>query len=131
MAHAFSVQKPWMTWTGRVFSFFVAGMMVFSGAMKLIDRPQVMTVFTSRLGFPPETLVPIGIVEVLCALLYAIPKTRVLGAILLCAFLGGATATHVRVAEDFLFPIVFGILVWGGVWLRDARIRSLIPWVEE
>lgn len=122
-----SEQKPWMTWTGRVFSFFVVGMLLFSASMKLTNNAEVIEGFTNHFGYPAGALVPIGVVEILCALLYAIPRTRVLGAILVCSYLGGAVATHVRVSEPYFFPILFGVVAWAGLWLRDARIRRILP----
>jgi hypothetical protein len=71
---------------------------------------------------------PILVVELCCVLLYLIPQTAVLGAILLTGYLGGATATHVRVDEAYFMPVVVGILVWLGLYLRDPRLRALVPW---
>jgi hypothetical protein len=71
---------------------------------------------------------PLGTTVLACTLLYAIPQTSVLGAILLTGYLGGATATHVRVGDNFAGPIIFGVLVWLGLFLRDSRLRALIPW---
>jgi hypothetical protein len=85
---------------------------------------------TVELGYPENTILPIGVVLVICTFLYLIPKTSVLGAILLTGYLGGAVATHVRMGEGpfpITFPIIFGVLLWGGLYLRDLRIRSLIP----
>jgi hypothetical protein len=70
---------------------------------------------------------PLFIVEIICAILYAVPQTAVLGAILLTGYLGGAIATHVRAAEPFWFPIPFAVLIWLGLYLRDARVRALVP----
>ena len=79
-------------------------------------------------GYPVQFLVPIGVVELVCTILYLIPRTSVLGAILLTGYLGGATATHVRAAEvAFIFPVSFGVLLWLGLYLRDSRIRALVP----
>ena len=80
-----------------------------------------------KFGYPESAATPIGIVEIACALLYTIPKTRVVGAVLVTAYLGGAVATHVRVGEPFVMPILLGILVWAGLYLRDARVRELLP----
>jgi hypothetical protein len=83
---------------------------------------------TAKLGYPLSEVFPIGIVLLACVILYVIPRTAVLGAILLTGYLGGATATMVRVQDPwFLFPVVFGALVWLGLWLRDDRLRALIP----
>jgi hypothetical protein len=72
-------------------------------------------------------LLPIGIVELLCVIVYAVPRTSILGAVLLTGYLGGAIATHVRVGDMFIPPLVLGVLVWGGLYFRSARIRSLLP----
>ena len=74
-----------------------------------------------------SVILPIGIVLLVCTVLNVIPRTCVLGAILLTGYLGGATATHVRVGEPFFFPILFGVLIWAGLFLRDDRLRALIP----
>ena len=99
------------------------------GVSKLF-KPQPVVEAMSKLGYPDSASVPIGIVLIISTILYAIPRTAILGAILLTGFLGGAIATHVR-ANDGLFPIVFssvfGMMVWGGLWFREARLRSLIP----
>jgi len=101
--------------------------MLFSGVVKLTGNLNVIEVFTGKFGYPQQTLVPIGILEVACVVLYAIPRTAVLGAILTTTYLGGAVATHVRVQDPFIPPIMFGILVWVGLYLRDDRIRRLLP----
>jgi len=80
-----------------------------------------------RLGFLVSAL-PLGIVELTCAAIYAFPPTAVLGAILLTGYLGGATATHVRVGDLFHMPILVGVLVWLGLYLRDGRLRAIVPW---
>ena len=72
-------------------------------------------------------MVPIGVVLLICTVVYAIPTTSVLGAILLTGYLGGATATHVRVGQPFWFPVMMGVLVWAGLFLREERLRTLIP----
>ena len=101
-------------------------MLLFSGVMKLMKPPSVVEGFT-RLGYPASLALGIGIVEIVCVIVYLIPRTSILGAILLTGYLGGATATHVRIGEPFFMPIVLGILVWGGLFLRDDRLRALIP----
>ena len=80
-----------------------------------------------RLGYPESLTLGIGIVELACAVVYVIPQTSVLGAILLTGYLGGATATHVRIGEPFFMPIVLGVLIWGGLFLREDRLRALLP----
>jgi hypothetical protein len=101
-------------------------MLFMSAGMKISKVPMVTDGF-AKMGFPAGVIMPIGIVELLCTVLYIIPQTAVLGAILLTGYLGGAIVTHVRAEEAFIGPLAFGVLVWGGLFLRDARIRNLIP----
>jgi hypothetical protein len=101
-------------------------MLFMSAGMKISKVPMVTDGF-AKMGFPAGVIMPIGIVELLCTVLYIIPQTAVLGAILLTGYLGGAIVTHVRAEEAFIGPLAFGVLVWGGLFLRDGRIRNLIP----
>ena len=97
--------------------------------MKLV-KPASVIEATVQLGFPESVIVGLGIVLLACLVLYLIPRTAVLGAILLTGYLGGAVATHVRVGDalwTILLPVVFGILFWGGLYLRDKRLSELIP----
>jgi hypothetical protein len=114
-------------WTGYVLSALPVLMLVFSAVMKLAKPTPVVEEFT-RLGWTGDHAVPLGIVELACAIIYAIPQTAVLGAILLTGYLGGAIATHVRLGEQFIGPAVFGVLIWLGLYLRDPRLRALVPW---
>lgn len=116
-------------WFGRIMSFLPAAFLLLDAVMKLI-KPAPVVEATVKLGYPESVILPLGIVVVVCVALYLIPKTSVLGAILLTGYLGGAVATHVRVGDSLfsiLFPVVFGILLWGGLYLRDETLRSLIP----
>ena len=113
-------------WAGRIVSAVAALMLVFSAVMKLIKPAPVLTEF-ARLGYPESVVIGIGILELLCAVVYVIPRTSILGAILMTAYLGGATATHVRIGDPFIYPVIGGVLVWGGLFLRDAAVRTLIP----
>ena len=115
-----------MIWAGRIVSGLVVVMMVFSAVMKILKPNEVLTEFT-RLGYPETVVIGIGILELLCAVVYSIPRTSYLGAILLTAYFGGATATHVRIGDVFIWPVIGGVLTWAGLYLRDARIRDLIP----
>jgi hypothetical protein len=101
-------------------------LLLFSGAMKLSKSPDVVKGFTD-LGWPESLALALGIVEITCTVIYAIPRTSVLGAILLTGYMGGAIATHVRIGELFIVQAALGVLVWLGLYLRDARVRSLIP----
>jgi hypothetical protein len=117
-------------WTGRVLSALPALFLLFDGAMKLV-KPQFVVDATVKLGYPENVIVPLGIVVVVCTVLYLVPRTSVLGAILLTGYLGGAVATHVRHEDgpfDIVFPVIFGALIWGGLVLRDSQLRSLLPW---
>ena len=116
-------------WIGRIVGGLPALFLLVDGAMKLV-KPAVVVEATTGLGYPESTIVPIGLVLIICTILYLIPPTAVLGAILLTGYLGGAVATHVRAGEpvfSIVFAIVFGMLLWLGLYLTDARLRALIP----
>ena len=116
-------------WIGRVLSTLAILFMVFDGVMKLF-KPALVVDATKRLGYSESSIIPIAVVLLASTILYAIPRTTVLGAILLTGYLGGAVATHVRVSGslfEILFPVIMGVFVWGGLYLRDARLRRLIP----
>jgi hypothetical protein len=120
-------------WAGRIVSVLPILFLLLDGIMKLF-KPAFVVEATVKLGYPENVIVPIGIVLTVCTLLYAIPRTAILGAILLTGYLGGAVATHVRVSEGVfpvIFPIIFGVLIWGGLWLRDDRVHALIPLRQE
>ena len=114
-------------WGGRVASALPAIGLILSGVMKVTHNADLVKQFVGHLGFPEGAMTPIGVVEITCAILYAIPATSVLGAVLLTGYLGGAIAAHVRLGEGFVPVAILGILVWGGLFLRDARIRALLP----
>ncbi|MEP6945300.1 MAG: DoxX family protein [Acidobacteriota bacterium] len=114
--------------TGIVLSALPTLFLLLDGAMKLVKPAEVVN-GTVELGYRENVIVPIGIVLIVITLLYAIPRTAFVGAILLTGYLGGAVATHVRVgagAFNILFPVIFGIFIWGGLYLRDARLRNLL-----
>jgi hypothetical protein len=113
-------------WIGRIMSALPVLMLLFSAAMKFAKPPQVLEGFT-HMGYPESLALGLGILELACTILYVIPRTSVLGAILVTGYLGGAIATHVRIGEQFVMPIVLGVFVWGGLFLRDPRLRALIP----
>jgi len=112
--------------TGWIISGFIGLFMLFDGAAK-VARFAPYVEGTVKAGFADGLVVPLGILALFCTILYLIPRTSVLGAILLAAYLGGATATHVRLGQPFYFPVVFGILTWFALYLRDARVRALVP----
>jgi hypothetical protein len=124
-AQAEPVSKK-MLWIGWIVSALPVLMLLFSAVMKFAKPAMVVDEFT-RLGWTESLVVALGIVELACAIIYAIPQTAVLGAILLTGYLGGAVATHVRIEEGFLSPVIGGVLVWLGLYLRDGRLRALIP----
>lgn len=116
-------------WAGRIISGLPALFLLVDGAMKLV-KPAPVVEATVRLGYPESTIVPIGVVLIVCTIIYLIPRTAVLGAILLTAYLGGAVATHVRAEEpvfSIVFAIVFGVLLWLGLYLRNPTLRLLVP----
>ncbi len=115
-----------MLWAGWIVSVLPVLMLLMSATMKFLKPPDAVKGF-EHLGWPIAIAAPLGIVELACALLYVIPRTSVLGAILLTGYLGGATATHVRIGESPHMAVILGVLVWGGLFLRDSRIRALIP----
>ena len=117
-------------WAGRVVSAIPALMLLMSAVMKLSHAEAMTSKWSSVMGYPDATLTPIGIVELLSVITYAVPKTRYFGAILMTGYLGGAIATHVRIGEAFVIPLALGIFAWLGLWLRDGRLRELTPVVR-
>jgi len=122
-----AAQPTWMTVTGWVITGLVVAMLTFSAVMKLAQPAEVLKEFV-RLGYAEKAALTIGLVEIGCALVYLIPRTAVLGAILLTGYLGGAIATHVRIDDPFIPPIIGGVLVWLGIFLREPRLRTILPW---
>jgi hypothetical protein len=119
-----------MTWTGRIVGGLPALFLLADGVMKLF-KPEFVVTETVKLGYAESTIVPLGIVLTASALLYFFPPTAVLGAILLTGYLGGAVDVHVRKGDgpfEILFPVLFGVLLWLGLVLRDRRIRAVVPW---
>ena len=121
-----SSTSPAMRWAGRILSALPVLLMVVTGIYSLLNASAV-TPQAAKYGYPDGTLMRICIVEIVCAIIYAIPRTSIFGAILLTGYLGGATATHVRIGEPFFMPVVVGIIVWAGIYLRDERLRALVP----
>ena len=119
--------RPWMVWTGRVLSALPVLMMGFGAAMAFARTPQVLEGM-SKFGYPENTILVVGVLELVSALVYMIPRTAVLGAILMTGYLGGAIATHVRIGDPgWPTALILGIFVWAGLYLRDERIRRLLP----
>jgi len=119
-------------WSGRVLSGLVIVFLLFDGAIKLVPWP-VVTETMDRMGYgSSETLArSLGLITLVCTVLYAVPPTSILGAILLTGYLGGAIASHVRIGSPLfshvLFGLYLGLMVWGGLWLRDRSLRALMP----
>jgi hypothetical protein len=117
-------------WTGRIMSGLATLFLLMDAVMKVI-RVRVAVEGTVQAGYPDSTVVGIGLSLLVSTLLYAIPQTSVLGAILVTGYLGGAVATNVRMSAPLfsyiLTPVYVGVLVWGGLYLRDERVRALIP----
>jgi hypothetical protein len=120
------------TWTGRILSGVVVVFLLLDGAIKLVPWP-VVTETMDRMGYgSSETLArSLGIITIVCTVLYSIPPTSILGAIMLTGYLGGAMASHLRIGSPLfshtLFGFYLGLMVWGGLWLRDRRLRTLMP----
>lgn len=116
-------------WTGRIITGLVSAFLLMDAAVKVLKLGPAVT-GTVQLGYPVGVIVPLGIVLAACLALYLVPRTAVFGAVLLTGYLGGAIATHVRVSDPLfthtLFPIYFAVLIWGGLYLRDARVKALI-----
>jgi hypothetical protein len=128
-----SEMKPglrWMAWAGWGMSGLMIAFMLFDSLSKLALERHVVEA-TARIGYPLEVIRPLGAIALTCTLLYAIPRTAVVGAILLTAYLGGAVASKVRIEDPLfssvLFGVYFGVLVWGGLYLRDQQLRALLP----
>ena len=117
-----------LVWAGWVVSVLPALMLLLSAVMKLVKPAPVVEGFT-HLGYPESLALGLGILELVCTVVYLLPRTAVLGAVLLTGYLGGAVATHVRMGETgkMFVPILFAVLLWGGLYLRDARLRELVP----
>ena len=113
--------------TGMVLSGFVVLFLLVDGGARVARFAPYVEGLT-KFGYPAELAPVIGLSLVVCTVLYALPRTTVLGAILITGYLGGATATQVRVGDKwFLFPVVLGVLAWAGLWCRNARVRQLLP----
>ena len=117
-------------WAGRIVSALPVLFLLFDGTIHIMKIPAVVAGF-AQAGFPISTAVPLGIIEIVCIILYVMPRTSVLGAILLTGYLGGAVATNVRqqlpMLGYVLAPVYVAAFLWGGLWLRDDRIRALVP----
>ena len=115
-----------LIWGGRVISGLLACLLAMSAAMKLVGGREVIEGF-ARMGLPESLRVPLGVLELVCVLVYVVPATSVMGAILLTGYVGGAIVTHLRIGEPVVFQIALGLLVWLGLYLRESRLKSLLP----
>lgn len=117
-------------WTARIMSWLIILFMLFDSIGKFMQPAEVVE-GTVSLGYAQHHLVPIGILGLISTILYAVPRTSLLGAVLLTAYFGGAIATHIRMDAPLfthlLFPVYLAVLAWGGLWLRDENVRKLIP----
>ena len=120
--------------TGRILTGLTLAFFAFDGVMKIVKPAPVVDASVNRLGFPESTLVGIGVVLLLSTVLYTIPKTSAFGALLLTAYLGGAVAANVRAQTPVFnnaFPILFAVIMWIGLALRDRRVAALVPFVND
>ena len=113
-------------WIGWILTSLAALMFIFSASMKFSAAPQAIQMF-GHLGWQPDALMPLAVLESICVLLYLIPPTAILGAIVLTGYLGGAIATHLRLAEPVYMHVGIGMFIWGGLYLREPRLRELLP----
>ncbi len=118
-----SISKAART-TGWILSILPCLMLVMSGVMKIMQTPEVVKGFAT---WPAGSAVAIGVVELVCTAIFLVPRTAMLGAILITGYLGGAIAVTVQLGMPFFLPLIFGVMVWGGLWLRDPRLRALLP----
>lgn len=116
-------------WTGRIIRAIAVLFLLVDSLMKVLKTAPAVE-GTVRLGYPEGVIVPIGFVQLVCLIVYVIPRTSIFGAVLLTGYLGGAIATHVRVGNPLfthiLFPIYVAVLLWGGLFLVDGRVRTLV-----
>jgi hypothetical protein len=128
MTSAAQPPKKWVLWTGRVLSALPVLMMLLSGSMKLTHAQAVVENMTGKFGYSESAITPIGLIEIACAIIYIVPRTAILGAVLVTGYFGGAIATHVRIGDpSFIGPLLFGIFAWLGLYLRDNRLHALLP----
>jgi hypothetical protein len=115
-----------LVWLGRVMTGLAVLPFIMSASMKFMGGPQVVQGF-SHFGWPESMLITLGILEAVSVVLYLIPQTAVLGGIVLTGYLGGAISTHLRIGEAVYIHVIIGLLIWGGLYLRESRLQVLIP----
>ena len=116
----------WMTWVGWVLTVLPSLLLIMSAAMKFTGAKEV-TEGLQKMSWDPKLAVPLGITELTCTILYLIPQTSVVGAILLTGYMGGAIATHISQEEPFAIQAVIGVVIWLGIFLREPRLRTILP----
>lgn len=127
MTHPPQTTHPgWLRWAGWLLTVLPAGMLLMSGVMKITASEEFLKQFAQS-GFPTSVAVPLGIVEIACTILYLIPQTSVVGAILLTGYMGGAIATHVRLGDAFYIQSAIGVVIWLGIFFREPRLWPLMP----
>jgi hypothetical protein len=118
-------------WIGRILSGIVILFLLFDATIKFLKLPEVVRTTVGELGYSEHHILIHGVLVLACTILYMIPRTSILGAVLLTGYLGGAIASHVRVDNPLfshtLFPVYIGIMMWGGIWLREERLRNIFP----
>lgn len=116
-----------MTITGWILGGLASLLLLFSGVSKFMPPNEQMEQGMQHVGWTMDKMPTLGILEIASVILYLIPQTAVLGAILITGYMGGAIATHVRVGDSFVVQVIIPIVIWGGIWLRDARLRQVMP----
>ena len=122
-----SANPKWMTWLGWVLTVLPGLVFIMSAGFKF-SGDKTVTEGLQKMSWDPNLAVRLGIVELACAIVYLNPRTSVLGAILLTGYMGGAIATHISLEESFVFQVAIGVVIWLGVFLREPRLRAILPW---
>ena len=128
-SHQTAAISPARLWGGRIISALAVLFLLVDGVMKIF-KPPIVVETTVKLGYPESVITGLGIVLTVSTIIYALPRTSFLGAILLTGYLGGAVATNVRAGTplfNILFPVIIGVLIWGGLYLRDNSLRAILP----
>ena len=129
-AHDGSGSGKKVLWTGRALSGIAALFLGFDAVFKLTSAEAAASA-SAQLGWSASAILQLGVIELVCLVIYLVPRTAIVGAVLWTGYLGGAVATHLRVGDPLLshtlFPLYVAALLWGGLWLRDARLRALLP----
>ncbi len=121
-----SAKEKWRTWFGYALSAAAILVLLRSALLKLSANPEVVQQVVEHFGYPASSVAGIGLLELTCVLVYALPRTTTLGAVLLTGYFGGAVATHVRIGEPIWIPLAVATFAWAGVYLRDEGVRDLV-----